>query len=101
MKPPGNRGLLLRCRRAAASSRTRVLDRALALAAQWVAAKVALGAAPPLELATVRFTIASVVLVALSLATRTAPPIRRWRSVTAAAALGFFGSTTSHSSVCG
>ena len=64
---------------------------ALALAAQWVAAKVALGAAPPLELATVRFAIASVVLVALSLATRTPPPIHRWRSVTAAAALGFFG----------
>jgi drug/metabolite transporter (DMT)-like permease len=64
---------------------------ALALAAQWVAAKVALGVAPPLELATTRFAIASVVLVALSLATRTPPPIRRWRSVTAAAALGFFG----------
>jgi drug/metabolite transporter (DMT)-like permease len=64
---------------------------ALALAAQWVAAKVALGTAPPLELATVRFAIASVVLVALSAVTRTAPPIRRWRSVTAAAALGFFG----------
>jgi drug/metabolite transporter (DMT)-like permease len=64
---------------------------ALALAAQWVAAKVALGTAPPLELATVRFAIASVVLVALSLATRTPPPIHRWRLVTAAAALGFFG----------
>ena len=38
-----------------------------------------------------RFAIASVVLVALSLATRTPPPIHRWRSVTAAAALGFFG----------
>jgi drug/metabolite transporter (DMT)-like permease len=63
----------------------------LALAAQWVAAKVAIGSAPPLELATVRFAIASVVLVALSVATRTPPPIRRWRSVTAAAALGFFG----------
>ena len=64
---------------------------ALALAAQWVAAKVALGVAPPLELATTRFAIASVVLVALSLATRTPPPFRRWRAVTAAAALGFFG----------
>jgi drug/metabolite transporter (DMT)-like permease len=64
---------------------------ALALAAQWVAAKVALAAAPPLELATIRFAIASAVLVALSLATRTLPPIHRWRTVTAAAALGFFG----------
>jgi hypothetical protein len=31
------------------------------------------------------------VLVALSLVTRTPPPIHRWRLVTAAAALGFFG----------
>ena len=64
---------------------------ALALAAQWVAAKVALGAAPPLELATIRFAIASVVLVGLALVTRTPLPIRRWPAVTAAAALGFLG----------
>lgn len=64
---------------------------ALALAAQWIAAKVALAEAPPLELATVRFAIASAVLVVLALVTRTPMPIRRWRAVTAAAALGFFG----------
>jgi drug/metabolite transporter (DMT)-like permease len=64
---------------------------ALALAAQWVAAKIGLAAAPPLELSTMRFAIASAVLVALALATRTALPIRRWRAVTAAAAFGFLG----------
>ncbi len=64
---------------------------ALALAAQWIAAKVALAEAPPLELATVRFAIASAVLVVLARVTRTPLPIHRWRAVTAAAALGFFG----------
>jgi len=41
---------------------------ALALSAQWIAAKIGLGAAPALELSTMRFAIASVVLVALALA---------------------------------
>jgi drug/metabolite transporter (DMT)-like permease len=67
---------------------------ALALAAQWTAAKVALGAVPPLELSTMRFAIASVVLVAAALVTRTPLPLRRWRPVTAAAAFGFFGFNT-------
>jgi drug/metabolite transporter (DMT)-like permease len=64
---------------------------ALALAAQWIAAKIGLATAPPLELSTMRFAIASAVLVALALATRTPLPIRRWRPVTAAAAFGFLG----------
>jgi drug/metabolite transporter (DMT)-like permease len=64
---------------------------ALALAAQWTAAKVALGAVPPLELSTMRFAIASVLLVAAASVTRTPLPIHRWRPVTAAAAFGFFG----------
>jgi drug/metabolite transporter (DMT)-like permease len=64
---------------------------ALALAAQWTAAKIALGAVPPLELATVRFAIASILLVVVALVTRTPLPLRRWRPVTAAAALGFLG----------
>jgi drug/metabolite transporter (DMT)-like permease len=63
----------------------------VALAAQWTAAKIGLGAVPPLELATMRFAIASAVLVAVSLLTRTSPPLRRWRAVAAAAAFGFFG----------
>jgi drug/metabolite transporter (DMT)-like permease len=64
---------------------------ALALAAQWIAAKIGLGAAPPLELSTMRFAIASALFVALALVTRTPLPIRQWRSVMAAAALGFLG----------
>ena len=64
---------------------------ALALAVQWIAAKIGLDAAPPLELSTMRFAIASAVLVALALATRTPLPIHRWRPVAAAAAFGFLG----------
>jgi drug/metabolite transporter (DMT)-like permease len=64
---------------------------ALALAAQWIAAKIGLGAAPPLELSTMRFAIAAAVLVALAYLTRSPLPIRQWRSVTAAAAFGFLG----------
>lgn len=64
---------------------------ALALAAQWIAAKIALASAPPLELSTVRFAIASVVLVGLSVVTRTPLPVRRWRPALAAAAFGFLG----------
>ena len=64
---------------------------ALALAAQWIAAKIGLAEAPPLELSTMRFAIASAVLVTLALITRTPLPIHRWRLVTAAAAFGFLG----------
>lgn len=64
---------------------------ALALASQWIAAKIALATAPPLELSTARFAVASVVLIALSLITRTPPPLHRWRPVALAAALGFLG----------
>jgi drug/metabolite transporter (DMT)-like permease len=64
---------------------------ALGLATQWIAAKIALASAPPLELSTMRFAIASAVLVGLAVATRTPLPLRRWRPIGAAAALGFFG----------
>ena len=64
---------------------------AIALAAQWTAAKIALGAVPPLELSTMRFAIASALLVLVALVTRTPLPVRRWRPVTAAAAFGFLG----------
>ena len=64
---------------------------ALALAAQWTAAKISLGAVPPLELSTMRFAIASAVLLAIAAVTRTRLPLRRWRAVVAAAACGFLG----------
>lgn len=64
---------------------------ALALSAQWIAAKVALRSAPPLELSTMRFAVASVIFVLLAIATRTPLPLHRWRPVTAAAAFGFLG----------
>jgi drug/metabolite transporter (DMT)-like permease len=64
---------------------------AFALAGQWIAAKIALSTAPPLELSTMRFAIAAAVLVAAAIVTRTPLPLRRWRPVTAAAALGFLG----------
>ena len=63
----------------------------LALAIQWTAAKIGVGAVPPLELSTMRFAIASVLLVIVALVTRTPLPFRRWRPVSAAAAFGFFG----------
>ena len=64
---------------------------ALALSAQWIAAKVALRSAPPLELSTMRFAVASVIFVLLAIATRTPLPLHRWRPVTAAAAFGLLG----------
>jgi drug/metabolite transporter (DMT)-like permease len=67
---------------------------ALALAAQWIAAKVALAGVPPLELSTTRFVIASALLVVVALVTRTPLPVRRWRPVAAAAAFGFLGFNT-------
>jgi drug/metabolite transporter (DMT)-like permease len=64
---------------------------ALALAAQWTAAKIALAGVPPLELSTMRFAIASALLVVVAVVTRTPLPVRRWRPVAAAAAFGFLG----------
>jgi drug/metabolite transporter (DMT)-like permease len=64
---------------------------AITLAAQWTAAKIALGAVPALELSTMRFAIASALLVVVAIVTRTPLPIRRWRPITAAAAFGFLG----------
>jgi drug/metabolite transporter (DMT)-like permease len=64
---------------------------ALALAVQWTAAKVALATIPPFELSTMRFAIASGLLVIVALATRTSLPLPRWRPIVAAAALGFLG----------
>jgi drug/metabolite transporter (DMT)-like permease len=82
------------CQYPAMSQRVVVLaysTAALALAAQWTAAKVALGAVPPFELSTMRFAIASAVLLILLIATRTPLPLHRWRPVVAAAVFGFLG----------
>lgn len=64
---------------------------ATALAAQWIAAKIALAVAPPLELSTVRYAIAALVLLAVVAVTRSPLPLHRWRPVAAAAALGVVG----------
>lgn len=67
---------------------------ATALAAQWIAAKIALAVAPPLELSTVRYAIAALVLLAIAAVTRSPLPLHRWRPVAAAAALGVVGFNT-------
>lgn len=64
---------------------------ALTLSGQWIAAKLGVTQVPPLELSTMRFAIASVVLVAACAVTRTPLPLARWRPVTAAAAFGVLG----------
>jgi len=67
---------------------------AVTLSGQWIAAKLGVTAAPPLELSTMRFAIASVVLLAACAITRTRLPVRRWPLVTAAAACGVLGFNT-------
>lgn len=67
---------------------------AVALAAQWIAAKIALRTVTPLELSTVRFAVASVVFLAVVLIWRIPLPLRHWRQLTLAAALGFLGFNT-------
>jgi drug/metabolite transporter (DMT)-like permease len=66
----------------------------LALSGQWIAAKLGVTAVPPLELSTMRFAIASAVLLAACAITRTALPLHRWRPVAAAAAFGVVGFNT-------
>lgn len=66
----------------------------LTLSGQWIAAKLGVTAVPPLELSTMRFVIASVVLVVACAITRTALPFSRWRPVAAAAAFGVLGFNT-------
>ena len=67
---------------------------ALALSGQWIAAKLGVTAVPPLELSTMRFAIASAVLLAACAITRTPLPLNRWRPIAAAAAFGVFGFNT-------
>src|SRR5204863_3891515 len=61
------------------------------LSGQWIAAKLGVAAVPPLELSTMRFAIASAVLLAACAITRTPLPVHRWRPVVAAAAFGVVG----------
>ncbi len=64
---------------------------ALTLSGQWIAAKLGVTAVPPLELSTMRFAIASLVLLIACAVTRTPLPLARWRPITAAAAFGVVG----------
>jgi drug/metabolite transporter (DMT)-like permease len=66
----------------------------LALGGQWIAAKLGVAAVPALELSTMRFAIASVVLLAACAITRTAIPLRSWRPILAAAACGVLAFNT-------
>jgi drug/metabolite transporter (DMT)-like permease len=66
----------------------------LTLGGQWIAAKLGVTAVPALELSTMRFAIASVVLLAACAITRTPIPLRRWRPILAAAACGVLGFNT-------
>ena len=66
----------------------------LALGGQWIAAKLGVTAVPALELSTMRFAIASVVLLLACAATRTALPWRSWRPILAAAACGVLAFNT-------
>ena len=67
---------------------------ALTLGGQWIAAKLGVTAVPPLELSTMRFAIAAVVLLAACAITRTPLPLRSWRPIAAAAACGVLGFNT-------
>jgi drug/metabolite transporter (DMT)-like permease len=66
----------------------------LALGGQWIAAKLGVASVPPLEFSTMRFAIASVVLLTACAVTRTALPVHRWRIIGAAAACGVLGFNT-------
>jgi drug/metabolite transporter (DMT)-like permease len=67
---------------------------AVTLAGQWIAAKLGVTAVPALELSTMRYVIASAVLLAACAITRTPLPVRRWRPVAAAAVCGVLGFNT-------
>jgi drug/metabolite transporter (DMT)-like permease len=67
---------------------------ALTLSGQWIAAKLGVTAVPALELSTMRFAIASVVLLAACAITRTPIPLRSWRPIAVAALCGVVGFNT-------
>ena len=66
----------------------------LTLGGQWIAAKLGVTAVPALELSTMRFAIAAVVLLVACAITRTPLPLGSWRPITAAAACGVLGFNT-------
>src|SRR5216683_3300645 len=67
---------------------------AITLGGQWIAAKLGVNAVPALELSTMRFAIASGVLLVACAVTRAPIPVRRWRPIAAAAACGVLGFNT-------
>src|SRR5712691_8859020 len=67
---------------------------AITLGGQWIAAKLGVNAVPALELSTMRFAIATGVLLAACAITRTPIPLHRWRPIAAAAACGVLGFNT-------
>ena len=67
---------------------------AITLGGQWIAAKLGVSAVPALELSTMRFAIASGVLLVACAITRTPIPLHRWRPIAAAAACGVLGFNT-------
>jgi len=67
---------------------------AITLGGQWIAAKLGVNAVPALELSTMRFAIASGVLLVACAITRTPIPLHRWRPIAAAAACGVLGFNT-------
>jgi drug/metabolite transporter (DMT)-like permease len=66
----------------------------LALGGQWIAAKLGVTAVPALELSTMRYAIASVVLLAACAVTRTPLPMRHWPIIALGAACGVLGFNT-------
>jgi len=64
---------------------------ALAWSGSWITGKLAVGSAPPLEISTVRFVIAAMVLAAIAIATRTDLGRGNLRPVLLAGVFGYFG----------
>jgi drug/metabolite transporter (DMT)-like permease len=64
---------------------------ALAWSGAWITGKLAVASAPPLEISTVRFVIASVVLAAIAIVTRTRIRGGNLRPVVLAGIFGYFG----------
>jgi drug/metabolite transporter (DMT)-like permease len=64
---------------------------ALAWSGAWISGKLAVASAPPLEISTVRFVIAAVVLAIITIATRTHGTRGDLRPVVFAGVFGYFG----------
>lgn len=64
---------------------------ALCWGGSWTAGKLGVGSVPPIELSTVRFAIAGLVLLALARLTGASLGLARWRLLLVAGAFGIFG----------